>query len=433
MEWQILFLCLIGLLFFFLAVGEWIGFALGITGLTGLIILGDLKALQAIGMMGWNTVNSFELTAIPMFIFMGEIMLQSGLSDRFYRSASVFFNRLPGGLLQTNIFACSIFAAISGSSPATAAAIGSVSYPELSKRGYDRKMIIGSLAGGGALGILIPPSIIMIIYGALVQESIEKLFMAGVVPGVVGAIIFMIYIALRCIKNTSLSPESTDIITWNQRIRAIPGLLPFFLMIFIVLGGIYAGVMTPTEAAAFGAGVAIIMSAIVRGINWNSFKHSLNATVRITSMILFIIIGASILSYLVVQSGINRGLTNWIVNTQPSLISFFLIIIVVYLILGCLLDGVSMIFLTIPILLPIITAMDINLIWFGVILTILIEIAQITPPVGLNLYVLQGITGGKLGDVVHGVWPYFILYFALIVLIIIFPDLALWLPEQMYQ
>ncbi|MCR4443154.1 MAG: TRAP transporter large permease subunit [Peptococcaceae bacterium] len=432
MDWQITFVFYIAILFTLLALGQWIAFALGTTGLIGLYLLGGIKEFQAVGILSWNMINSFELTAVPLFIFMGEVLLRTGLSDKFYKGASMWFNRLPGGLLQTNIISCMVFAAVSGSSVATAATIGSVALPELSSRGYNHKLIFGSIGGGGALGILIPPSIPMIVYGSMVSESVAKLFMAGLIPGILAGVIFMVYLGVRCIFNPSLVPPREKPSTLKEKIMNSGGMLYFAILVAVILGGIYWGITTPTEAAAIGASLTILMSLLSKTITWANFKESVHETVKTTSMIMFIIIGAQILSYLIVKSGINRALSEWIVAIHPSVGLFLTIIIIVYLVLGCLIDGLSMIFLTIPILWPMIKAMGINPVWFAVILVILIEIAQITPPVGLNIYVLHGISGrGSISEVIKGIAPFTLLYMLVVLLVIMFPALALWLPSNM--
>jgi tripartite ATP-independent transporter DctM subunit len=433
MDWQIAFIGILFLLFLILFLGEWIAFALGATGLIGLIVIGRMTDFSIVGYIGWNMTNSFELTAIPMFIFMGEVMVHSGLSRWFYDSASVWFGRMPGGLLQTNVIACAIFAAISGSSPATAAAIGSVAYPEMKKRGYDKQMTVGSLLGGGALGILIPPSIPMVIYGAIAQVSVAKLFMAGIVPGIVAVMLFCVYITVRCLKNKNLTPPVSPKISLWKKIQAGPGLLPFAFLICTVLGTIYLGWATPTESAALGTVISLVMSFCIRGVTWNNFKKSIAMTVKLSTMILMIVIGAQMISYFIAVSGISRALTGWIVEVQPPLWLFFALIIVVYLILGCIMDGTSMLFLTVPILLPILDGMNIDLIWFGLIVTIMVELGQITPPVGLNLYVLKGISGTDIefGQICRASIPYCVMYLMLVLLIMVFPVLALWLPGTM--
>lgn len=436
MEWYILLIIYIGILFFFLFVGYWVPFALGTTGVIGLFFLslsGGGFPFQTIGFVAWNTLNKFELTAIPLFIFMGEIILRGGISERFFNGASVLFRKLPGGLLQTNIITSGFFSAVSGSSTATAAAVGSVSVPELTRRGYNRSMIFGSLGGGGALGILIPPSVPLIIYGSMVQESVAKLFIAGIVPGILALLLFIVYIAVRSLLNPALVPHVEEQVSLKKIMIGIMDIIPVLLLILFIVGGIYSGITTPTESASLGVVLALVLCALYKKFTFENVKNAVIHAVRTSSMVMFIVIGAQILQYLIVHSGINRGLTNWIVSIDPSPTLFLLIIILVYLILGCLVDGLSIIFLTLPVLWPLIQAMGFDPIWFGVLLIVLIEIAQITPPVGMNLYVLQGIAGGNtsLSDVVKGNIPYFFLYLFIALLIIVFPQLVHWLPSQM--
>lgn len=432
MSWSVLFMIYVGILFFLLAIGYWVPFALGTAGLIGLSFLGDATSFQALGFIAWNGINNFELTAIPLFILMGDIILKSGISSRFFHSASVFLNRLPGGLLQTNIVSCAFFSAVSGSSLATAAAVGSVSIPELTKHGYDRRMIFGSLGGGGALGLLIPPSIPLIVYGAMVEESVSKLFIAGIIPGVLAALIFIVYIGIRSIINPELTPKS-ERTSLKQKIKSIPGVLPLTFLIVAIAGCIYLGITTPTEAAGLGVVFSLLISAMYKQLTIKNIKDSIFSTVRTSSMILFIVVGAQILSYLIVKSGINRGLTDWIISVDPNPITFLIIIILMYLIIGCLIDGISIIFLTLPVLWPLVQVMGFDPIWFGIFLVILIEISQITPPVGINLYVLQGISGDKtsLSEIIKGNIPYFFLYLLVALIVIIFPQIVLWLPSKM--
>ncbi|MEN1968880.1 TRAP transporter large permease [Lentibacillus sp. N15] len=434
MAWYVLFILYILLLFVFLFMGYWVPFALGTTGLIGLLLLGDSHVFQSLGFVAWNGVNSFELTAIPLFILMGELILSSGVSDRFFHSTSVLLRKIPGGLFQTNIVSCGFFSAISGSSLATAAAVGSVSIPELSKRGYNRSMIYGSLGGGGALGILLPPSIPLIIYGSMVEESVAKLFMAGVVPGLLAILIFMIYIGIRCLLNSNLTSHVEEgSLSLKQKFKSIGGLLPITVLIVIIAGGIYLGYTTPTESAGLGVILSLVICAIYKKLTYINVKSAIINAVRTSSMVLFIVVGAQILSYLIVQSGINRGLTDWIISIDPSPVTFLFIVFVVYLILGCVVDGLSLIFLTLPVLWPLVQAVGFDPIWFGIVLVILIEVSQITPPVGLNLYVLQGIAGEKasFSEIVKGNIPYFFLYLFIALLVTFFPQIALWLPSKM--
>ncbi len=433
MDWVALFIIYLIILFTLFLLGQKIAFCLGLTGIIGLVILGNPQAMQGFGLTVWNCVNSFELTAVPMFIFMGEIVVICGLSDNFYKSASTWFGRVTGGFLQTNIFSCAVFAAISGSSLATAAAIGSVSYPELKNRGYDRKMILGTLGGGGALGIMIPPSIPLLIYGSLTQESVTKLFMAGVVPGLVATALFMLYTYIRCKMNPNLTPEKEPPTSIKEKLSSIRGMLPFFILIVVIMGGIYLGFTTATEAAGISVIIALLLSLLYRTITWKKFLTAVVNTVKSSCMIFFIVVGAQMLSYLIVRSDISRDLTQFVIDLNPSKTSFFLMICLVYLILGCLMDGTSIVYLTIPVLFPLLQAMQIDTLWFGVVLVALIEIAMLTPPVGMNLFVLHGITddGTSLGTIIKGCAPYILLYGSVIVLLFFFPSLATWLPSTM--
>ena len=433
MNWAVLFTIYLIILFALFLLGQKIAFCLGLTGIVGLIILDNPQAMQGFGLTVWNCVNSFELTAVPMFIFMGEIVGICGLSDNFYKSASTWFGRVTGGFLQTNIFSCAVFAAISGSSLATAAAIGSVSYPELKNRGYNKEMILGTLGGGGALGIMIPPSIPLLIYGSLTQESVTKLFMAGVIPGVLAAVLFAIYTYIRCKISPSLAPEKGARASLREKLASFRGMLPFFILILIIMGGIYLGYTTATEAAGISVIVALLLSLLYRTITWQKFITAVVNTVKSSCMIFFIVVGAQMLSYLIVRSDISRDLTQFVINLHPSKTSFFLMICLVYLVLGCLMDGTSIVYLTIPILFPLLQAMQIDTLWFGVVLVALIEIAMLTPPVGMNLFVLHGITkdGTSLGTIIRGCAPYILLYAFVIVLLIFFPGLATWLPSTM--
>jgi len=435
LEWYIIFLIALGGLLLLLFLGYWVPFALGTVGIIGIYLVKDGTSLGALGLIGWNSINSFELTAVPLFIFMGEIILRTGISDKFFENMSILIRRLPGGLLQTNIMSSGFFAAVSGSSTATIAAVGSVAVPELKKRGYNHSMIYGSLGGGGALGYLIPPSTALIIYGSLVQESVAKLFLAGILPGLIAITIFMFFIGIVCYIKPDMVPhqKSDTSLTLKQFIKSIIGIMPVVIMILMVLGGIYLGLTTPTESASLGAVISLFYAVIYRKFTYKNIKHSLVYTVKTTSMVMFIIFGAQILSHFIVESGINRALTDWIIELNPSPVLFLTIIVIIYLILGCIMDGLSMIFLTLPILFPLIQAMGFDAIWFGIVLVILIEIAQITPPVGVNLFVLQGISGKgtSLGKIVKGNIPYFFLYLLLLIIVMVFPKFVLWLPSTM--
>ena len=434
MSWEVTFLLVVGLLLVLLLSGLWIAFGLGLTGIIVLLLHGGPPALAPLGYVSWNTVESFVLTSVPLFILMGELILRAGLSENFYRSMGLWFHGLKGGLLQSNIVACAVFAAVSGSSVATAAAIGTVAIPEMTRRGYEPKILFGSLAAGGTLGILIPPSIPMIIYGAMVEQSVERLFIAGVLPGIVMSLIFMAYIWVRVAVTPSLVPPADARPTWGERFSSLAGVAPMFLLILLVLGSIWLGYATPTEAAAVGASAAMVLALASRRLNWRVFAESVTSTIRTTCMVLFIIVGAQILTYALVKTGASRALTAWVVDLGLSKWILFAIVTVLYIFLGCIIDGVSMMVLTLPILYPIIIAAGFDPIWFGIALVILIELGNVTPPVGLNMFVIHGISGGRpIGEVIWGSLPFGILMLAVLALISIFPGLVSWLPSTLVR
>jgi C4-dicarboxylate transporter DctM subunit len=433
MDLELLTLILVGSLAIMLMVGQWTAFALGIAGVLVLYLAKGTVGLTALSSVVWNNANSYILIAVPMFLLMGEIILRSGVSGHFYRGVVVLLGRLPGGLLHANIASCAVFSAVSGSSVATAATVGTVAIPEMLKRGYEPKTVFGSLAAGGTLGILIPPSIIMVLYGALVEESIARLFMAGVLPGLMMAGIFMAFIAiLLLLKPHFAPPRGPAAEGQGSRIADVAHVLPVVGLLIAVLGGIYAGIATPTEAAAVGAAGAILLAVGYGTFTRRIFAESLMATVKTTCMVTLIIIGAQILSTALTYSGVSRAVSEWILGLGLSKWEFFLVLVVLYLVLGCFVDGISMIYMTLPVLLPVVKAFGFDLIWFGVVLTVLIELGQITPPVGLNLFTIHAISGGaRFSDVAIGSFPYVILMLIGITLLAIWPEIALWLPTTM--
>ncbi len=442
MSWESLLLILVGALFLMLVLGQWTAFTLGFVGVLILYLSRGTGAFLAISSVVWNTANSYILIAVPLFLLMGEVILRSGVSNRFYRGVATLLYWLPGGLLHTNIVASAIFSAISGSSVATAASVGTVAIPEMRARGYDNKIVFGSLAAGGTLGILIPPSIVMILYGALVEESIPRLFMAGVFPGIAMAGLFSVYIAIRVLFKPELVPAREALrISLPEMAGRVAHILPIVALMVAVLGGIYSGLTTPTEAAAIGALGAIILSAGYRTLTFPMFKEALLSSVRTTCMVLFIIVGAQILSTGLVYSGITRALSHWIVAMEFSKWGLFAAMVLLYIFLGFFVDGISMIYITLPVLFPVVEAAKFvefpgipgspDLIWFGVVLTVLIELGQITPPVGLNLFAIQAISGGRpFNEVVMGSLPFVFLMLLIILLLAFFPALALWLPAK---
>lgn len=429
MSLELLILVLLVSLTVLLIAGQWMAFALGGVGMLIMYLSKGALGVQSLSSVVWNTANSYILIAVPMFLLMGELILRSGASTYFYRGVVVLLGRLPGGLLHANIFSCAIFAAVSGSSVATAATVGTVAIPEMMRRGYHPRPVLGSLAAGGTLGILIPPSIIMVLYGALVDESIARLFMAGVMPGLLMAGTFMIFIAIQLMLYPSLAPprakDGSDVPPASDLLHVFPVLG----LLVVVLGGIYVGFTTPTEAAAVGAAGALALAIGYGGLTRKVFGASVMATVKTTCMVTLIIIGAQILSAALTYSGVTRAVSEWILALGLSKWVFFCALVVLYLVLGCFVDGISMIYMTLPVLIPVIKAFGFDLIWFGIILTILIELGQITPPVGLNLFTIHAISGGRsFTDVVMGSAPYCVLMLAVIAILCFFPEIALWLP-----
>lgn len=431
MNLELLTLILIASLALMLIAGQWTAFALGICGVLVLYLSKGMLGLTALSSVVWNNANSYILIAVPMFLLMGEVILRSGVSGYFYRGVVVLLGRLPGGLLHANIASCAVFSAVSGSSVATAATVGTVAIPEMLARGYEPRTVFGSLAAGGTLGILIPPSIIMVLYGALVEESIARLFMAGILPGLLMAAIFMIFIALLLLLKPHYAPPR-EAEGKGPPVSDVAHVFPVLGLLVVVLGSIYSGIATPTEASALGALGAILLALGYRSFTRRVFTESLMSTVKTTCMVTLIIIGAQILSTALTYSGVSRTVSEWIMGLALGKWAFFIALVVLYIVLGCFVDGISMIYMTLPVLLPVVKAFDFNLVWFGVILTVLIELGQITPPVGLNLFTIHAISGGhKFSEVAIGSAPYVVLMLLIIVVLAFWPGIALWLPNTM--
>ena len=432
MNLEFLTLILVASLAVMLVVGQWTAFALGICGVLVLYLSKGVLGLTALSSVVWNNANSYILIAVPMFLLMGEIILRSGVSSYFYRGVvALMGRRLPGGLLHANIASCAVFSAVSGSSVATAATVGTVAIPEMLSRGYEPRTVFGSLAAGGPLGILIPPSIVMVLYGALVEESIARLFMAGVLPGLLMAGIFMVFIAILLLLKPSYAPPREPGPDKSRAGEAVH-VFPVLGLLVVVLGSIYSGIATPTEASALGAAGAILLAVGYRSFTRKVFTESLMATVKTTCMVALIIICAQILSTALTYSGVSRTVSEWVMGLGLGKWEFFVALVVLYLVLGCFVDGVSMIYMTLPVLLPVVKAFGFDLVWFGVILTVLIELGQITPPVGLNLFTIHAISGGaKFSEVAAGSAPYVGLMLLVILMLCLWPEIALWLPTTM--
>lgn len=422
-------LYLLAPLIILLLLGQHIAFALLLSAFIGYYFLLGGPLPGTIGITAFNLTYNFVLTAIPLFIFMGEIILRTGFSKQLYRGLSRWFQLLPGGLLHSNIGACGMFAAVSGSSVATAAAIGTVALPELEKRGYDRKLSAGSLAAGGTLGPLIPPSIAFIIYGVITETSIVRLFMAGVFPGLLLAGMFMAYIALRVVLNRSLVPEEVPV-SWKQRLLGTLEILPIACLMILVLGGIYAGVMTPTEAAAIGAFGALLMAAAFRMLDRHILWEALKETMRSTAFIMFIIVGAMLLGVVLANLRIPGALANMVLAAQLSPLMVMLAVYAMYFVMGIFFDGISMMIITLPVIFPVVTAVGYDPVWFGVAFVIIMEVGLLTPPVGLNLYVIHGITKHRpFSEVAIGSAPFFLVMLVVLAIVHAFPQLSTWLPS----
>jgi len=420
------------LLFVLLASGIWIGIGIGLVGLVLFAFFISGNTLKIQGMLQFNILNSFTLCSVPLFIFMGEIMMRTGIADKLYRGVTPFVAFIPGGLLHTNIASCAIFAAVSGSSLATAATIGTAAIPELlDKRSYNVRMALGSLAAGGTLGILIPPSINMIIYGAWTNQSVGQLFIAGVLPGIILTLLFMAYIALRSVLQPSLNPprERTSLLAM---LRGLPDILPSVLIIFVVLGSIYLGVATPTESAALGVAIALILAFSFRRLNWRVIREAAFGACMTTAMITLIIVCAQMMSMGMSMLRIPTILADRVASLQIGPWWIMLVITCFYILLGCVLEALSMLLLTLPVIYPIILALGFDPIWFGVVITVFIEMAQITPPIGINIFIIQGVSGGrKIGDVALGILPFFACQVLVVAILYLFPKVALWLPSSM--
>jgi len=422
---------LIFLLFAILASGVWIAFALAVVGFVAIVTKiatspGDIMATAI-----WSASNSWDLTALPMFIWMGEILYRTKLSEDMFEGLAPLMQRLPGRLLHINIAGCGIFAAVSGSSAATCATIGRISLPELRKRGYSEAMAIGTLAGSGTLGLLIPPSIIMIVYAAATDQSIARLFIAGVIPGIMLAGLFMGFVVIWALVNRERMPPPDPPTSFVNRVAALRRVLPVILLILGVIGSIYGGLASATEAAVVGVFLSLVLSWSSGTLTWESFREALLGATRTSCMIAFILAGAAYLSTAMGFTGIPRALAEWIAAYNLPAWQLLTALTIFFIVLGCFLDGISMVVLTTAIIIPLVEKAGFDLIWFGIYIVLVVEMAQITPPVGFNLFVLQSMTGKNIFTVGAYTFPFFILMCIAVALIVTFPQLALWLPSTM--
>jgi C4-dicarboxylate transporter, DctM subunit len=422
---------LIASLFLILASGVWIGLTLSGVAWIGMQLFSSRPAGDAMAVTTWGSASSWTLTALPLFIWMGEILFRTRLSEDMFRGLAPWMQRLPGRLLHVNVVGCAIFAAVSGSSAATCATIGKMSLPELERRGYPKDISLGSLAGAGTLGLLIPPSIIMIVYGVTADVSISELFIAGVIPGVLLALIFSTYIALWSLRHPGLIPAADPAMSLAQKLDASRALIPVVLLIAAVLGSIYTGVATATEAAALGVLGALLISAVQGSLNWRAFKDSLMGGTRLYCMIALILAGAAFLTLSMGYIGLPRHLAEWIASLGLSKLELIAALTVFYVVLGCFLDGISMVVLTMGVIMPTVQKAGIDPLWFGIFIVIVVEMAQVTPPVGFNLFVLQGMTRRAIGTIARAAFPFFLLMVLMVGLLYAAPDIVTFLPRQM--
>lgn len=413
-----------------LAAGMPVNFCLGLLGMAGLFFLGGgTAALNSVAIIAWSQTNSFTLVAIPLFILMGEIILRAAFSKDLFDAAVTWFGRLRGGLGIATIFASGIFAAVSGSSAAGCATMGLMAIPEMERHGYNKRLIYGTMTAGGSLAILIPPSVILIIYGSFTEQSIGKLFLGGFIPGIILVLLFMGVIVVWTLLNPKAAPVPDIRLTLIQKILAIKGIWSFLVLMMACLGTIYAGVATPTEAAGLGASGSMILALIMRRMTWQILKESLLGTVKVTCMVLFLILGGLILSNVMLFQDVPSRIVNFATSLGLPNWGLLLLLYFIYLVMGCFIDGITIMIITLPIVAPLITAMGMSLLWFGIAMVILVELSQLTPPVGMNLYIIRNVGGGRIEDVIMGSLPFLIAMALALLIITVFPSLALYLPE----
>jgi len=412
--------------------GVLIGTAIGIVGILGITLASGTRLWPSLGDIVWNTTTSFTLVAIPLFVLMGEIILRSGVSRRFYAGISNLLTGVPGGLAHTNILGCAVFSALSGSTVATAMTVGTVALPEMRGRGYDDRLTLGTLTGGGCLGILIPPSIPMIVYSSVTQESVLDMFAAGIVPGIALTVSFLAYVAIRVVASPGLAPAREQRASGAVIVRGLLDTLPVILLVLSVLGGMYWGIVTPTEAAGFGCAIAIVIALAYRDFSWSALNQSLRNAVITSCVVLFITINSQFLSFAIVQAGIGRGISNALVSLDVAPFVLFCVLVAMYAVLGMFIDGLSIMLLTVPVLYPGLVGLGFDGVWLGIVIIVLIELGALTPPMGLNLFAIQSISRETpIAAVGRSSLPYAAIILALCFVLYAFPELVLFLPEAM--
>lgn len=422
---------LLGFLFLLLAAGLWVALALMGVAFVALTAFSNAPTGLVLATTLWGHSHSWSLAALPLFILMGEILLRSRLSSDMFSGLAPWMGRVPGRLLHVNILGCAIFAAVSGSSAATAATIGKMSVPELKARGYPESLILGTLAGSATLGLLIPPSIILIVYGVATEQSIARLFIAGILPGLMLVALFAGYVMLRALRDPDLIPPFDLQMPLGARLRAARSLIPVALLIVGVIGAIYTGIASPTDAAALGVVLALILAALGGGMGWGDLGQALLSATRTSAMIALILLGAAFLSVAMGFTGLPRNLATWIGGLGLSPMVLLAVLTVFFVVLGCFLDGISVVVLTTSIIMPMVMKVGIDPLWFGIYLVIVVEMSQITPPVGFNLFVIQGLTGLDILRIARAALPFFVILLLGVVLITLFPGIVTLLPEAM--
>ncbi|MGB6103643.1 MAG: TRAP transporter large permease [Pusillimonas sp.] len=416
--------CLVG--------GVGIGVSMGFVGVLGISLASGMSMWPTLASVIWNSTTDFELTAIPLFILMGELILQCGIASRFYSGVAGWFRRVPGGLAQTNIAGSAVFSAVCGSSVATALTIGSVAIKEMRQRGYDDRLTFGTITGGACLGILIPPSIPLIVYASMTQESVIDLFMGGVIPGLVLAGLFSVFIAVKALAQPHLLPPRNTPPEPGALMRGLRDSMPIIILILSVIGGMYFGIVTPTEAAGLGVVVALVLSKLYGKLSFQLFANAVRNTLLTSAVIMFITICAQVLSFAVVSAGIGQGLADWLVNLDISPFLFFTFLVLIYLVIGIVIDGLSIMLLTVPVLYLPLKALGFDGVWIGILMVVFIELGALTPPVGLNLFAVQSIApGATMSSVSWSSLPYCLIILAFAFLLYFFPQIVLWLPQSL--
>ena len=416
-------------LFTLLGAGVWVGLALLGVAYVGMELFTGRPPGDAMVTTIWTASSSWTLTALPLFIWMGEILYRTRLSEDMFRGLSPWMARLPGGLVHTNVVGCAVFAAVSGSSALTT--VGKMSIPELRRRKYPESMVIGTLAGAATLGLMIPPSLTLIVYGVTINESIRKLFLAGVLPGLVLALMFMAYVAIVSRVSKNFNPDPEPVMSFGEKVKNSRFLIPVVLLIMLVIGSMYAGVATATEAAAFGVIGALLLALTQGSLSWSTFTTSLMGATRTSAMIALILAGAAFLSLSMGFTGLPRALADFIAELNLSQFELLMALLVFYIVLGCFLDGISSVVLTMAVVEPMIRQAGIDVIWFGIFVVVAVEMAQITPPIGFNLFVLQGMTEHEMGYIAKAALPMFLIMVLMVFVLIAVPELATWLPDTM--